>query len=82
MSLLYVEHYPQTDQLLAAANEQFNKGAQSVALVMGNQIVGTILSRNAAQKALARQVAEHWIASPEMLKDLEASLEEKPEAWD
>ena len=81
-SLIHVDQFPQSDQLLAKVGEEFAKGAESVALVKGAQIIGTILSRSASQKALARKVAEQWLANPDVLKDLAVSLDEKPEAWD
>jgi len=81
-SLLRMDAFPHTSEFWAAVNEAFRGGAETVDLVQGNQIVGTILSRGAAQKAMARKVAEQWIAHPEMLDELAASLEEKAETWD
>jgi hypothetical protein len=69
-------------KLCEALNEQFEKGIETVDLIQGERIIGTVLSRDAAQKALARKVAEQWLAHPEILNDLSVSLEETPEDWD
>lgn len=81
-SLLELERFPQTAQLIEAVNEQFAKGAESVSLVKDSQIIGTLLSRDAAQKALARKVAEQWLANPDILDDLATSLNEEAEDWE
>jgi hypothetical protein len=81
-SLLHIEKFPKTSDLWQAVDEQFRQGTDTVDLVMDAQIVGTILSPSAAQRALARKVAEHWLANPEMLKELAVSLDEKPEDWE
>ena len=82
MALLNTEQFRDTSELIAAISDKFASGAQSVALVRGHEIIGTILSRAASEKALVRETAELWLAHPEMLEGLEASLEETPESWD
>lgn len=81
-TLIEIDKFPQTPQLMAAVNEQFANGVEAVCLVQGSLVVGTMLSRTAAQRAMARKVAEQWVASPEAITELKASLGEKPEVWE
>ena len=81
-TLIEINRFPETNQLMAAVNEQFMKGEESVCLVEGSSIIGTMLSRAAAQKAMARRVAEQWMDNPDVIRDLGESLQETPEAWD
>ena len=80
--LIQTEKFPKTSELFNAVREQFEKGAEAVDLVQGSQIIGTLLSREAAQRAMARKVAEQWIANPDILDELTESLEETPEKWE
>ena len=79
--LLHADKFRETSKFVAAITAAFADGAETVDVVAGDNIVGTVLSREAAQKALARKVAEQWLAHPEIIDDLERSLNEKPEAW-
>jgi hypothetical protein len=79
--LLHLENFKTVEELERAFKESFAEGKESVALVRGSQIVGTLLSREASEKALARKVAEQFIAHPEAIDELEKSLQEKPEDW-
>ena len=79
--LIQANDFPDTKALLQAVSAGFENSAGAVVVVDGSRIVGTMLSPIAAQKALARQVAEHWIANPDMLQELSASLVEEPEEW-
>lgn len=82
MALLNTDEFRDASQLMDAISDKFSSGAKSVALVRGREIVGTLLSREASEKALARETAELWLAHPEMLEGLESSLGETPESWD
>jgi len=81
-TLIHIERFPQTSQLVAELRSEFAKGADTLVIVDNDQILGTFLSREATQKALARKVAEQWVRNPDMLGDLADSLEEQPKKWD
>ncbi len=82
MSLLNTDEFRDASQLMDAISNKFSAGAKSVALVRGHEIVGTLLSREASEKVMARETAELWLAHPEMLEGLESSLDETSEPWD
>jgi hypothetical protein len=81
-TLIHIEQFPQTSQLVAELRSEFAKGADTLVIVDNDQILGTFLSREATQKALARKVAEQWVRNPGMLGDLADSLQEQPKKWD
>jgi len=81
-TLIHIEQFPQTSQLVAELRSEFAKGADTLVIVDNDQILGTFLSREATQKALARKIAEQWVRSPDMLGNLADSLEEQPKKWD
>jgi hypothetical protein len=81
-TLIHIEQFPQTSQLVAELRSEFAKGADTLVIVDNDQILGTFLSREATQKALARKIVEQWVRSPDMLGNLADSLEEQPKKWD
>ena len=81
-TLIHIEQFPQTSQLVAELRSEFAKGADTLVIVDNDQILGTFLSREATQKALVRKIAEQWVRSPDMLGNLADSLEEQPKKWD
>ena len=81
-TLVKVEDFRETEQLMTAICDMFAKGNESIAFVKGDQIVGTLLSRDAAKRAMARRVAETWLSHPTILDELEDSLQQTGEAWD
>jgi len=80
-ALIHLDRFPQTSQLLAELKSKFAEGADTLVIVDNDQIIGTVLSRGATQKALARKVAERWIRDPDMLEGLADSLKEQPKQW-
>jgi hypothetical protein len=81
-SVIDINRYPATAELLAAAEMEFAKGATSVVLVKGTEVRMIGLAREASEQALARKIADQWLKNPDVLKDLAASLEEKPKEWE
>ena len=53
-TLIHIEQFPQTSQLVAELRSEFAKGADTLVIVDNDQILGTFLSREATQKALAQ----------------------------
>ena len=51
-TLIHIEQFPQTSQLVAELRSEFAKGADTLVIVDNDQILGTFLSREATQKAL------------------------------
>lgn len=79
--IMNVVEYPQTAQLVVGLKAAFAEGVEIVSLVDNAQVVATIPSQASAEQALARRVAEHWAASPEVIDELAASFREEPKKW-
>lgn len=81
-TLLLLDKFPRTDDLVRALEEAFEEGAGVVCLARNARIVCAAVSEELAKDTLARRVAKRWMEDPSILQKLADRVGEPAESWD